>query len=125
MAFVPQVLPMNVQLQGAENFPTVSQWNDVVHCPANTAESYSISTLLTQSRIKGTKLFVIFSADGPFWANFHGTAAIPSSSTTDGSAPEFSPNQRFIDTNDPLNPITAISFIAAATTNVVLQVYEC
>ena len=85
---------------------------------ANTAASYTIATLLAACAIKGPTVFLVFGADGPFWANFHGVAAIPSGNVTNGTGSEFSPNQRYIDES-----VTAISFIAAATTNISIQVY--
>ena len=124
MSFTPQVIPMNIQKQGAENFPPVAQWIDSMHLAANSAASYTIATLVTNAALKGKKIFIIFSADAPFWVNFNGTAAIPTTNKTDGTSAQFSPNQRYVDTNDPLNPITAISFIAAQVTNISLEIYE-
>lgn len=123
MSFTPQVTPLNVQKQGANNFPSVAQWNDAIVLAANTASSYSLTTLLTNSGIKTKKVFLVFASDAPFWANFHATAVIPTGALVDGSAPEFLPNQRYVDTDDVNNPITAISFIATQITRIAIQVF--
>ena len=119
MTYAPIVTPMNVEQQGAENFPVVAGWVDAMHLAANTAASYTIATLITNAALKGKNVFLVFSADGPFWANFHGTAAVPGGNVTNGTASEFSPAQRYVD-----QTVTAISFIATAPTNISIQVYE-
>lgn len=104
------------------NFPTPCGWTDAIHMAANTATTYSITTLLANSAIKGKNLFIIFSADAPFWTNFqNATAAIPAANVTDGSAAEFSPNQVYIDT---VRGITQLSFISAVACNIAIKVYE-
>lgn len=117
---------MNVVQQGGQTFPTVCNWVDSIALAANTAASYNVDTLRTNAGLNtnepsGTKapMFIIFSADGPFYANFFATAVIPTTNTTNGSSAEFSPNQRYID-----GSITAISFIASATTKITLSIYR-
>jgi hypothetical protein len=121
MALTPPIVTnLNVMQQGALNFPSEALWVDNVHLAANAAKAYSIATLLANSGITEKNVFLVFSADGPFWANFQGgTAAIPSGDVLTGASAEFSPNQRYIDLN-----CRSISFIAAAATNVSIQVYQ-
>lgn len=117
----PQVRAMNIQKQGAEAFPTPAGWVDDLVLAANTAKSYDVAALRVAAGLKaGQPLFLVFASDGPFWANFNGTtAAVPSGDITDGSGPEYSPNQRYYD-NVEAN--TTISFIATATTHISIQV---
>lgn len=70
---------------------------------ASTAESFTVPT---SPRAR----FVLFSANGDFYANFTGTAAIPGD-VTDGTAAELNPAMRFIP-----NDCTAISVIAPDAT---------
>lgn len=119
----PKVIPMNVQQQGAQNFPTVAAWVDTVHLAANTNTVYDLVGLRTAANLPaGCPLFIVFGADAAYWANFrNAAAAIPAASNTDGSSSEYSPNQRYI---DDVAGITQINFIAAQTTNVSMQVYK-
>lgn len=123
MTFTPAPTPLNPQQQGNQNFLNVCEWNDCLSLAANVAQSYSLTTLKTNAALKSPKVFLVFAADGPFWANFHGTAAIPSGAVTNGTASEYSPNQRFVELDDPENTETAISFIAPAATNISIQVF--
>lgn len=119
MAFSPNVREMNVLEQGGRAFLPPCNWNDVVHLSANSAASYSLTTLRSTASLKaGQPVFLVFSADGPFWANFNGTASVPSGSNTDGSAAEFSPNQRYC-----ASDITAISFISPQAVNICVSAY--
>lgn len=120
MAFTPNVTELNVQQQGGVVFPGVSGWNDVVVTTANTAASYNLAAARTaMGLLAGQPLFVVFSADGPFWANFNAAAAIPATSNTDGRASEFSPNQRYLDGN-----ITAIGLISVAGQKISMQFFR-
>lgn len=123
-ALTPSVNQLNPQQQGGLAFLNAARWVDSVVLAANTAQAYSLTTLKTNAALKQSNVFLIFSSDGPFWANFNnGTAAIPASSSqgsTDGAGSEFSPNQRYIDTVAGENQI---SFIAAATTHISVSVY--
>lgn len=121
MTIAPIVKEMNVLQQGGHLFDYPSLWNDEKHLSANTASAYSVTTMRTNAGLKaGQPVFLVFAADGPFWANFSGNAAaIPSADITDGSGSEFSPAQRYVDAT-----ITSISFIAVAGTNVSIQVFR-
>lgn len=119
--YLAQVTPMNIQLQGAENFPNVPGWIDSMTLAANTAASYSLATLRTNAALKQKNIFVILAADGPFWMNPNGTAAIPSTNETDGGASIYCPTQFYVDT---VEGIANLSFIAAATTHISISVYE-
>lgn len=117
---VAKVTELVVQQQGGLIFPGVSNWNDSVATGSGAAKSYNLTTARTNMGLTaGQPLFVVFSADGPFWADFFKAAVIPTGDTTDGSAAEFSPNQRYIDT-----AVTAISLISAANQKVSMQFYR-
>lgn len=119
MSFSPSVVKQNVLQQGGQVFPYVSRWNDVISLAAGVAQSYDLTAMRAAAGlVAGQSVFIIFAADAPFWANFSGNAAaIPSANVTDGTASEFCPNQRYIDTAD-----TSISFISSTACNVSLQV---
>lgn len=121
MAITPPAVTQLVLMdQGNRNFPVEALWVDNVHLAANTHKEYDIAAMLTAAGLTDTSVFLVFSADGPFWANFQGAnAAIPSADILDGSSSEFAPNQRFIDKN-----CRKVSMIAAAITNVSIQVYK-
>ena len=93
MADTPIVTKMNIQQQGALNFPVAAGWVDNLLI-SGAHKEYSIATLLANGKIAGNNVFLIFSCDGPFWANFHGTARIPTNDAVDGSGSEFMPMQR-------------------------------
>lgn len=117
--FTPGVTAMVVMSEGGGIFPTPAGWIDSLQC-SSTASSINLTTVRTNMALPaGLPLFAVFSADGPFWANFNATAVIPVGSTTNGSASEFSPNQRYLATN-----ITAISFVCAANQNISIQFYR-
>lgn len=119
MTYSPVVTEMVVVQQGGLAFPTVSGWNDAVQS-SSSATSYDLGAARTAMGLAATEsLFIVFAADGPFWANFHGTAAIPSGNTTNGTASEYTPNQRYID-----GGITAISLVSAAAQNISMQFYR-
>jgi hypothetical protein len=62
--------------------------------------------------------FVVFSADGDFYAKPNGAAAVPSGDVTDGSASEL--NSSHWD----LNNVTSIGLIASAARKVTLSFYK-
>lgn len=114
-----KTIEMCVMQQGGLAFPYASNWNDIVQA-SNTPVTYDVAALRTAAGLPaGQSLFLIFSADAPFWANFYGTAALPSAGVTNGTASEFAPNQRYIDST-----VTAISFIAANNANISIQVFR-
>lgn len=118
MPYTPKTTHLNVMQQGADSFLWPSGWNDVVQSSA-VAKSYDVTAARTAMGLTaGQALFVIFAADGPFWANFHDTAAIPSGDVANGSASEYSPNHRLVD-----KTITTISFISPASANVGLSFF--
>lgn len=119
MTFTPAIREMNVLRQGGEVFTYPAQWNDIIHMAANTEGHIDVTALRTAANLKaGQPLFVIFSSDAPFWANFYNTAAVPTGNVTDGSGPEFSPNQRYIDAS-----VTTISCISAQACNISASFY--
>lgn len=121
MTFTPAAKEMQVLQQGGGIFTPASAWTDAVVLTANTAHTYSLTALRTALGYSATQaLFLIISADGPFWTNFqNAAAAIPSGNVTTGTASEFCPNQRLID-----GSLTQISFIAAAAQNISIQVFR-
>lgn len=113
------IRPLNVMQQGAETFPWVSGWVDAVALAGNAVVNYNVTAARAAMGLRaGQALFVIFAADGPFWANMRDTAAVPVANSTDGSASEFSPNQKYIDEN-----ITQISLTSVAAQKVSLQFF--
>lgn len=50
--------------------------------------------------VPATARFVLFHADGPFWARFGGTATVPDGDILDGTAPEPSPAARMVTGGD-------------------------
>lgn len=119
MPYTPVVKQMQVLQAGGEVFPPVCGWIDVLQSTSVHAE-YDLAAARTAMGLGATEsLFVIFAADGPFWANFNANAAIPSGNTANGSASEFSPNQRYLDQR-----ITAISFVSVAAQNISMQFYR-
>lgn len=63
--------------------------------------------------------FVIFSSEGPFWAKSGGTAAVPSVTTSDGSASALNPSSW------TLGGVSTISLIAESDTKLSLSFYKC
>ncbi len=111
---------MQVLQQGGETFIPTSNWNDAVKLSAGSHKEYDVTAMRAAANLNaGQPVFIIFSADGPFWVNFAGNAAIPSGDVTNGSASEFSPNARYIDAS-----VTSISFVSAADQLVSLQVFR-
>lgn len=120
MSYTPTVTEINVQQAGGNAFPYPAGWVDTLVLTAGSAAAYDLTAARTAMGLHaGQPLFVIFSADGPFWANFHATASIPGSSTTDGTSSEFAPNQRYID-----GSVTSISCIAAGAQKVSMQFFR-
>ena len=117
---------MNVVEQGGRAFVDLEGWTDVLQLSANTAASYNLATVRTNMGLPaGAPLFVIFGADGPFYMNAFATAALPSGNTTNGTASPYTPNQRYIGGIAPdCTAITALSFIASASTNVTMSFYK-
>ena len=62
--------------------------------------------------------FVLFSADGDFYAKPNGAAAVPSGDITDGTASEICPNHWNLDN------VTSIGLIAPAARKVTLSFYK-
>lgn len=115
----PAVSKLNTMQQGDQAFPWVARWIDNLVLAANTAKTYSLTTLRSNAGLPaGQPLFLIFAADGSFWTDYNGTAAIPSGDVTDGSGSEFGPNQRYFDKS-----VTSISLISAAGCNLSIQVF--
>lgn len=117
---------MNVVEQGGVAYIDLEGWVDVIQLTANTPASYNLATVRTNMGLPaGAPLFVTFGADGQFYLNPYGTAALPASSTTNGSASIYSPNQRYINgiAGDG-SAINALSFVAAASTNVTMSFYK-
>lgn len=126
MANTPQVRQMVIEQQGAQNFPHTAEWVDAIVLAANTEQKYDFTAALASANGgKAKALFVVFSADGPFYVDFNGnTAAKPVASTVNGAAPEYSPNQRYIDSVALGANSNKISLIATSNTVVVMQVYS-
>jgi hypothetical protein len=127
MTWSPAVKQLAIKSQGRPAaFADGPEWTDVVYLPANSAETYNLTTLRTNANLQaGDPVFIIFAADGPFWIHYHGEvdpAAIPGASSqgsSDGAAPDFNPSQGYFNGNS-----TQFSLIAPATTRVVLKVYK-
>lgn len=119
MSFTPAILPLVVMQEGGNVFPCVAGWIDSVKSTSSVA-TYNVAAARTAMGLASTAaLFVIFAADGPFWANFRNTAVIPTGATADGSASEYSPNQRYLDST-----ITSISLISPASQLISLQFFR-
>lgn len=118
MTYTPVVNEINVQQAGANNFLYPAGWCDVIQVHAHV--EYDLTAARTAMGLKaGQPLHVIFAADGPFWANFHANAAIPSGNTTDGSGSVFSPTTRYLDSS-----ITTISLVSSAAQNVSMEFFR-
>lgn len=115
----PKVSKLTCMQQGDQAFPWVARWIDNLVLAANTAKTYNIAALRTAAGLTATQaIFIIFAADATFWADYNGTAAVPSGDVTDGSGSELGPNQRYID-----ETVTAISLISAPGCNISIQVF--
>lgn len=126
MTYTPTVNTMNVVEQGGRSFVDLEGWTDVVSLTAGVASSYNLAAARTAMGLPaGESLLVIFEADGIFYMNPYGTAAVPSGSTSNGTASLFSPNQRFINgiAGDG-SAINTLSLIAPAATNVTMSFYK-
>jgi len=93
----------------AQFAPPPADYVDARVLAANVAESHSIPN--------GAK-YVVFSADGNFYARFGAAAAVPAADVTDGSASELNPEAREIP-----GGTTTIGLIATAATVVTLSFY--
>lgn len=114
------IKPMQVIQQGGETFIPVSTWNDALQLSAGTHKEYDVAAMRVAAGLAvGQAVFCIFSCDGPFWTNFAGTAAIPSGDIVNGTASEFAPNARYLDST-----VTSISFIAANDQKLSLQLFR-
>lgn len=121
MSYTPKVTNSNVMQQGGLAFPWVAGWTDVVAATNSGNTDYDLAAARTAMGLGATEaLFVVFSATSGFWCNFHNTVAIPVASTTNGAAPEFSPNQRYLDAS-----ITKLSLISNGASAIIsLQFYR-
>lgn len=119
MTFTPAVREMQVVEQGGDIFTYPANWVDVIQSSPTHAE-YDLTAARSAMGLQpGQPIFVVFSADGPFWANFNANAALPSGNTTDGSSSEYCPNQRYLDKS-----FTKISVISVANQNISMQFYR-
>lgn len=119
MTFSPSVQKLNILQQGAESFSWVAKWNDVVKTSASAAAYDLTAARVAMGIPAGQALFIVFSADGPFYADFNKTAVLPTTNTVDGSASEFSPRQRLVD-----KTVTSISLISSSAQNVTMSFYR-
>jgi hypothetical protein len=87
---------------------TLSDHIDARVLAVSAAESHTIPT--------GAR-YVMFSANGDFYANFAGTAAIPTADVTDGTASILNPQLRTI------GAATTISLISPAACIVTMEFY--
>lgn len=119
MTYAPFVAPMNIQQQGATNFPYPANWIDSI-VASSSNQAYNVTAARTAMGLAaGEALFVVFSATGGFYADFHKAAVVPTGATTDGSSAEYSPSQRYIDSS-----ITSINIISSGTPVVTMQFYR-
>lgn len=88
-------------------------WVDALSLAANTNEYWFKTDALTASGAA----FILFSADGDFYAKKNGPAAI-ATDVTDGTASELNP------TIWSLTAVSGIGFIADSTRKVTLTVYK-
>lgn len=103
------IKPMQVIQQGGENFLPASSWVDNILSSTTHAEYDLTAARAAMALPAGAGLFVILAFDGPFWANFYGTAVIPTGAVADGTGSEFSPTTRYLDST-----VTSISVVSAA-----------
>lgn len=126
VANTPKVRQMVIEQQGALNFPHTAEWVDAIVLVANAAQNYDFTNALASANGGNAKsLFVVFSSNNPFYVDFNGNvAAIPVASTATGASPEYSPNQRYLDSVALGANANKISLIAAANTIVEMQIYS-
>ena len=89
--------------------PVVATQIDAMVLAAGVAETYTLPS--------GCR-YVMFSADGDFYARYAGTAAVPTTEVTDGTGAELNPAVRYVGDQ------TTISVIASATTIVTICAYK-
>lgn len=115
-AYATVSVPLEVASDKKNPISAIKQSNhiDVRVLAATTAESYTVPT---------GAVYIVFScvtstgAAASFWADFNGTAAIPSTDITDGSGCEVNPAVRYV------KGVTTISLIAPAACIVTMAVY--
>lgn len=95
------------------------EWTDNVALDGTLKVDYDLTAARLAMGLVGKPLFCIFGADGPFYMHAHAAAVVPTTSTVDGSAASFSPNQRWFDST-----VTTISLIANGAANVSLSFYK-
>jgi hypothetical protein len=101
---------MAVVDRGNTHALNVPGWIDARVLAANTNETHTVPA--------GAQ-FVIFSANGDFYARYDGNdAAVPSSDVTDGTASDLNPTMRH------LAGVTEIDLIAPAATVVTMMFYS-
>ena len=114
----PFIAQLNAVQNGSEAFIRPSGWTDIVQSTATHAEYDLVAARVAMGLPAGFPLLVIFSADGPFWANFFNNAAVPSGNITNGTGSEFSPNQRALGA-----AVSKISLVSANNCNVSMQFF--
>lgn len=82
---------------------------DSVVLTANVAATYTLPT--------GAK-YALFSANADFYVAYSGTAAVPSSSITNGTAPELNPVLRQVD------DLTSVSLISPNSCIITIAIYK-
>lgn len=125
MANVPIVRSVVIEQQGAQNFIHPAGWCDAVKLLAGAEQKYDFTNALAAANGGHAKaVYVVFSANNPFYVDFNGnTAAVPTASTTNGGQPVYSPNQRYLNSEVLAANVNKISLIAAADTIVTMEIY--
>jgi hypothetical protein len=103
-------------IKGANNTDilTASRYINARSLAAGTAETETVPTGVTG----GDAAYVVFSSNSDFYVNWNGgTAAAPSGDTTDGSASELNPTERYI------KGIASFSILAPSAATVSMAYY--
>ena len=109
IALVAFADPVQVRNSVLLDIPPMSTWTDAVVLGAGVAESYTVPSKC---------YLVVFNATGGFWVRKGGTAAIPSTEVTDGTAPFYMPAARLVSPGDTL------SLISDAAVKVSIQCHD-
>ena len=113
MALTPAKRSLVVLEQGGKHFKQLSAWNDAVKLSAGTAVNYDVSV--------HTPCFMSLSYqdNGAYMlaTDASTTATIPAAGITNGSGPEWSPTNIFVDSG-----FARLSFISPYSTTITLSI---
>lgn len=111
---------LSVQAAGGNVFISPSGWVDNVTVAAGVASTYDLAAARTAMGVAATlPLFCVMSGTNQFYMNAAAAAALPTTSTADGSAAELSPNNRYFS-----GSTTSLSFISDVDTKISLAFYR-